>query len=150
MPDCLSDAILKRSSFNYDGNLLSHMSTRVQSGRKNQNIHFALRHTSKNLFFENPSKFDTKPHRKKEELMPLEVLINPLLHKGFGWLLLSSPFLEMEAWRRTMEPQKPGNSPGPGKGRRETESRQRVSGAKSSLLKSAERGVPGKMAAGAA
>ena len=32
----------------------------------------------------------------------------------FCCLLLADPFREMGAWRKTMEPQKPNNSPGSG------------------------------------
>ena len=41
------------------------------------------------------------------------------------WLLmfLPDPFRGMRAWRKTMEPQKPGNCPGPG---REIVHRQRI------------------------
>ena len=39
------------------------------------------------------------------------------------WLLLPDPFREMGTWRKTMESQKPGNSPGPGP---EVVERQRV------------------------
>ena len=58
--------------------------------------------------------------------------VNPML------LLLPDPFREMRAQRKTMEPQKPGNSPGPGPEVVERQSRQRVNGAKSTKLDSAE------------
>ena len=44
---------------------------------------------------------------------------------------LPDPFRGMGAWRKTMEPQKPGNSPGSGPEVEKRQSRQRVSGAKS-------------------
>ena len=46
-------------------------------------------------------------------------------------LLLPDPFQGMEAWRRTMEPHKPGNSPGSGPEVVEKQSHHRASGVKS-------------------
>ena len=44
---------------------------------------------------------------------PIPFASCPMLHIN-RLLLLPNPFRGMGAWRRTMEPQKPGNSPGPG------------------------------------
>ena len=45
-------------------------------------------------------------------------------------LLLPDPFRGMGPWRKTIEPQKPGNSPGPGPEVVKRQSRQRASGVK--------------------
>ena len=56
------------------------------------------------------------------------------------------------AWRKTMEPQKPGNSPRPGPEVIETESRQRASGEKvcSWTVQNDMRGVLGRVLTGTA
>ena len=50
-------------------------------------------------------------------------ILFPFLFHDLLWLLLSDPIRGMGAWRKTMEPQKPGNSPRPGP---EVVGRQRV------------------------
>ena len=68
-------------------------------------------------------------------------------------LLLPDPFQWMGTWQKTMEPQKPGNSPGPGpevvKGQRVAKERaaQRV---RSRTVQNEMRGVLGRVSAGAA
>ena len=64
--------------------------------------------------------------------------------------LLPGSFRGMGAWRKTMELQKPGNSPGSGPEVVETESRQRVSGAESVAGQCRMRGVLGRVSTGAA
>ena len=72
-----------------------------------------------------------------------------LYHNKWSMLLLKDLFQGMGAWRKTMEPQKPGNSPGPGP---EVESRKRASEAKglSWTVQNGMRAVLGRMTAGAA
>ena len=62
---------------------------------------------------------------KERERVILVVVAKVLL------LVLPDPLRGMGAWRKTMEPLKPGNSTGPGSEIVEIESRQRANGAKS-------------------
>ena len=68
-------------------------------------------------------------------------------------LLFPDPFRGTGAWRKTMEPQKPGNSPGPGP---EVVKRQRVAKehaaqrVRSWTMQNEMRGVLGRVSAGAA
>ena len=69
------------------------------------------------------------------------------------FLLLPAPFRGMGAWQKTMQPQKPGNSPGPGL---EAVKTQRVAKKQAALrvrswtVQNEMRGVLGRVSAGAA
>ena len=68
-------------------------------------------------------------------------------------LLLPDPFRGMGAWRRTMEPEKPGNSPGPGPGvveRERVAKEQAAKRVRSWTVCIEKRGVLGVMTTGAA
>ena len=68
-------------------------------------------------------------------------------------LLLADPFQGMVAWRKTMKPQKPGISPGPGPEvvDRQTVAKERaVQRVSSWAVQNEMRGVLGRVSAGAA
>ena len=68
-------------------------------------------------------------------------------------LLLPNPFRAMGAWRKTMEPQKPGNSPGPGP---EVVERERIAKERATqrvcswTVQNETKGVLGRVSAGTA
>ena len=67
-------------------------------------------------------------------------------------LFLHDPFRGMGAWRKTMEPQKPGNSPGPGPvviDRQRVTKEQAVQRVHSWIVQNEMRGVLGWVSAGA-